>query len=348
MKICILGPVETKTCMGGVAIFDIGLAYALKKENVDVFIATDQRDAVSELDKEVPIHKINMRDFRKLIKVENPDYIITQLAYAKYLYGVKTNAVKIYYLHSFFKQSYYGKLKSVLAVAYQKLLLKKCDLVFSNSYFTEMINNDFFGIKSDAVFHVGVTEHFLNLVNSNNNIPKKKNSVFFAGRFIPAKGVDKIVLAAKILKERDIDFEISIAGDGPLKESLLEMAKEYNLNINFLGRISQDEIAFKYLESEVFVSLDASEPYGIVFPEALLSGCKIVCPFTGGQVEYLCDYKEYVNFINLRSPESIADGIQKMFEVEGKPVMSDNERKMFTYAGVAKDILSYLLNYQEK
>ena len=146
MKFCILGPVETPTCLGGVAIFDIGLAKALKNEKADVFIVTDQKDAISTVKDDIPIYQVKKKTFRQLIEKEKPDVIITGLAYAKLLFGVKSDATKIYFLHSYFKQSYYGKIKSILAVIYQKLLLMKCDLVFSNSYFTEMINSDFFGI----------------------------------------------------------------------------------------------------------------------------------------------------------------------------------------------------------
>lgn len=347
MKFCILGPVETPTCLGGVAIFDIGLAKALKNESMEVFIATDQKDAISTIKDDISIHKVNKKSFSQLIKKEDPDVIITQLAYAKLLFGVKTKATKIYFLHSYFKQSYYGKLKSVLAVIYQKMLLKKCDLIFSNSYFTEMINLDFFGIKSDAVFHVGVTESYLKSVDENRDIGKRKYTAFFAGRFVPAKGVDKIIEAFQLLSEDGVDCELMIAGDGPEKERLTQQATAGKANIKFLGRIPQEEIVKKYLESDVFVSMDISEPYGIVFPEALLANCKIVCPYTGGQIEYLNNYMDSVCFIDRKSARSIADGVKKMFEDGKTPNLTAEQREDFTYKNTAKGIIEYVNEWRK-
>ena len=79
---------------------------------------------------------------------------------------------------------------------------------------------------------------------------------------------------------------------------LKKIVDEYHLNVVFLGRITQENLAHYYSLSEIFVSLNPSEPFGIVFPEALLSQCKIVCPYTGGQVEYLSDYSKSVAFVD--------------------------------------------------
>lgn len=346
MKFCILGPVETPSCLGGVAIFDIGLAKALKCEGMDVFIATDQKDSVSTVKDGIHTYKVNAKTFVELIKKENPDVIITELAYARFLFGLKSNAIKIYFLHSYFKQSYYGKLKSILAVIYQKILLTQCDLVFSNSYFTEMINSDFFGIESNAVFHAGVTEDYLKTIEANSGITKRKNTVFFAGRFVPAKGVDKIIEAFQILSQEGVDCELMVAGDGPEREKLLYQAQSGTANITFLGRVSQEEIVKKYLESDVFVSLDVSEPYGIVFPEALLANCKIVCPYTGGQVEYLSNHPDSVCYINRRSARSIADGIKKMFEYGKAPNLTAEQKEGYTYRNSAKGIIEYVTKWR--
>ena len=74
-----------------------------------------------------------------------------------------------------------------------------------------------------------------------------------------------------------------------------------------------------YKKSEVFVSLNDSEPMGIVFFEAVLLHCKVVSPFTGGQVESLYDLPVNTRcFVDVDSPESIAEGIEKMFLSSGE------------------------------
>lgn len=342
MKVCILGPVITKSYFGGVATFDEGLAEGFVENGWSAFLATDQVDSVQSLDARVPVYKINKRTFKDLMKIENPDYIIAQLAYAKYLVGVKTSAKKIYFLHAFFKESYYGLLKSRLAVIYQKFLINNCDLVFSNSYFTEMINNDFFRIKSDAVFHIGVAPDFYKRVEMTKSKEKVAKSVFFAGRLVPAKGASVLVDAAKLLSEKGVEYKLYIAGDGVQKRELQERIESLNLSVELLGRIEQNEIVEYYMKSEIFVSLDPSEPFGIVFPEALLSECKIVCPITGGQVEYLNKYPKNVSYVDVRSAESVAQGIEQMLNYGERPNLSLEEKQGFTYKNVASKMIAYL------
>jgi len=346
VKVCILGPVTTPSYFGGVAVFDEGLARGFVDNGCAAFLATDQKDAVENANSIVPVRKIAGRNFKRILEQEKPDYIIAQLAYAKHLFGVKTNAKKIYFLHAFFKRSYYGLVKSALAVIYQKLLIRQCDMVFSNSYFTDMINRDFFDIPSDAVFHVGVSDEFFSQSMSLMDMPKEKNSIFFAGRFVPAKGVDRLIEAAEILASRNTEYHMYIAGDGPEKKRLTQYVAEKGLPVQFVGRLNQAEIAKQYRKAEVFVSLDISEPYGIVFCEALMSNCRIACPVTGGQIEILNDYPERVAYVNARSAESIANGIEKMLNTNALAELTLEEKERFSYHHIATQMIGYFAKCQ--
>lgn len=341
MKVCILGPVTTPSYFGGVAVFDEGLARGFEDNGWSAFLATDQKDAITNQSGSVPVYKITRNSFKSLLEKEKPDYIIAQLGYAKHLVGCKTKAKKVYFLHAFFKRSYYGLIKSWLAVSYQKLLIRQCDLVFSNSYFTDMINRDFFEIKSDAVFHVGVSDTFFANAMKVMDIPKEENTIFFAGRFVPAKGVDRLIGAAEILAKRNISYRMYIAGDGPEKQRLTKYVAEKELPVHFLGRLDQEEIAKQYRKAEVFVSLDISEPYGIVFCEALMSNCKIACPVTGGQVEILSQYSDRVAYVDACSPESIADGIERMLKTGAMTELTLREKEHFSYQHVASQMIEY-------
>ena len=115
-----------------------------------------------------------------------------------------------------------------------------------------------------------------------------------------------------------------------------------NLNVEFLGRVSQKELVEYYISSEIFVSLNPSEPFGIVFPEALLSQCKIVCPYTGGQVEYLSDYSNSVAFVDETDEKSIALGIEKLLSRGEIPKLTNEQMKSYTYEEISKNILKYI------
>ena len=161
MKIGILGPVTTSKYFGGVAIFDEEIANGFEQNNCQVVLLTDQKEEKINKDK-FNIKKINYINATQIFKNEKFDLIIASLGYAKYLLFDKSNSYKIYFLHGFFNSNYYGKLKSELAVIYQKILIKKCDKILANSNFTKMINSNFFGINADAVIRLGVSSSFYN------------------------------------------------------------------------------------------------------------------------------------------------------------------------------------------
>ena len=217
-------------------------------------------------------------------------------------------------LHGFFDRVYYSHSKSILAPFYQKLVTLKADRVVSNSYFTRMINNDFFNIQADSVIHLGVAPKYLEKAAKETYFNKEKHSILFAGRLIKSKRPLMVLKALNVLKERGIDYILYLAGNGEEKETLLKYAYEHGLNMKYLGNLSHDDLYEYYKQSEVFVSLNDSEPMGIVFFEAILLHCKVISPFTGGQVESLYDLPANTRcFVDADSPESIANGIEKMF-----------------------------------
>ena len=213
MKIGILGPVTTSKYFGGVAIFDEEIANGFEQNNCQVVLLTDQKEEKINKDK-FNIKKINYINATQIFKNEKFDLIIASLGYAKYLLFDKSNSYKIYFLHGFFNSNYYGKLKSELAVIYQKILIKKCDKILANSNFTKMINSNFFGINADAVIRLGVSSSFYNNIIKR-NVKKEPNTILYAGRLVSVKGVEKLIKSLIILQKNNIEYKLLIAGSGP-------------------------------------------------------------------------------------------------------------------------------------
>ena len=238
MKIGILGPVTTSKYFGGVAIFDEEIANGFEQNNCQVVLLTDQKEEKINKDK-FNIKKINYINATQIFKNEKFDLIIASLGYAKYLLFDKSNSYKIYFLHGFFNSNYYGKLKSELAVIYQKILIKKCDKILANSNFTKMINSNFFGINADAVIRLGVSSSFYNNIIKR-NVKKEPNTILYAGRLVSVKGVEKLIKSLIILQKNNIEYKLLIAGSGPDELELKKIVDEYHLNVVFLGRITQE------------------------------------------------------------------------------------------------------------
>ena len=91
-----------------------------------------------------------------------------------------------------------------------------------------------------------------------------------------------------------------------------------------------------YCDSEIFISLNETESFGITYLEALLSGCKIVCPKTGGQVEFLCDYTDRVRFVDQDSIQDISLAIANLMGKKIDLLDSKNLTEKFSYNNIAR------------
>lgn len=90
---------------------------------------------------------------------------------------------------------------------------------------------------------------------------------FGVGRHVPYKGFTYLVKASKLLDDR---FHICIGGKGELTDSLREEAKN-DPKIQFLGRISDEDMIAYYLACDIFCfpSITKNEAFGIALAEGM-------------------------------------------------------------------------------
>lgn len=102
--------------------------------------------------------------------------------------------------------------------------------------------------------------------------------ILFVGKLIPQKGLDILIEAAKLLKNRDLSFKILVVGTGPEREELDVLVQKYELaeQIRFEGVKSQQELFLYYNAADLFALPSAMESFGLVFVEAMLCGCPVM------------------------------------------------------------------------
>lgn len=143
-------------------------------------------------------------------------------------------------------------------------------------------------------------------------------------RLIPRKGIDMTLRALPLLRNRWPDLVYLIAGRGSDEPRLRELARQEGCedNVRFAGAFEADRLAEYYCASDVFVMptrLEAGrsvEGFGIVYTEAGFYGVPVVASAVGGVVDAVTDGENGL-FVDPLSPESIADGIGRVFEDEG-------------------------------
>jgi glycosyltransferase involved in cell wall biosynthesis len=137
-------------------------------------------------------------------------------------------------------------------------------------------------LKWDISSPITVIENPLKPTLCARTTPKQPHSTLrlgYIGRLIPLKGVSLILHALKGCKE----VSLTIAGDGPEKERLIQEAKSLNVDVTFQG-IIKDVTTF-YDSIDILIVPSIREPLGLVAQEAALRGLPVIAANVDGLPE---------------------------------------------------------------
>lgn len=99
-------------------------------------------------------------------------------------------------------------------------------------------------------------------------------------RLAPQKGLDLLLEAATLIKQRGIDFTWLVAGDGPLKAQLNQQIDAAALPVKLLGR--REDIGALLSQADVVVQTSYWEGQPLTLREAMQAGRAIVATDVGG------------------------------------------------------------------
>ena len=99
-------------------------------------------------------------------------------------------------------------------------------------------------------------------------------------RLAPQKGLDLLLEAATLIKQRGIDFTWLVAGDGPLKAQLNQQIAAAALPVKLLGR--REDIGALLSQADVVVQTSYWEGQPLTLREAMQAGRAIVATDVGG------------------------------------------------------------------
>lgn len=105
-------------------------------------------------------------------------------------------------------------------------------------------------------------------------------SLITCANLIKRKNIDKLILAVNELD----DFELKIIGDGKELKNLQHRVKLLpdREKISFLGRLAHEKVLEEMQKADIFVLPSVHETFGLVYLEAMASGCVTVCTKNDG------------------------------------------------------------------
>jgi glycosyltransferase involved in cell wall biosynthesis len=122
--------------------------------------------------------------------------------------------------------------------------------------------------------------------------PDSPFAICYVGRLAEGKGLEVLLQALKLLRERAVPFTAVIVGDGDLRASLLHQAEEHGLagHLAFAGEVT--DVVPYYQQSHVFVLPSFSEGMPLALLEAMACGACVVATPVGGIVDVIAEPDE--------------------------------------------------------
>ena len=280
---------------------------------------------IDEMSRELSItDAVSLVKIYRQMRLEQPDVVHTHTAKAgtvgrlaaflyrwmtwKTLVGKPRRVRIVHTFHGHVFHSYYGKLKTNVFIAIEKLLARFATdaiVVISPQQFDEIHGR--IGIGKQEQFKIiplGIDlEPFQISVAKRNEVRRELGAganvqvVGFVGRLTEVKNVPLFLRVAELyVKEKSKDdlpeLRFVIVGDGHLRESLEREAFERGIDkhVQFLGNRTDVEAIYAGLDVVALTSLNEGTPLSLI--EAMASGRPIISTSVGGVVDLLGEVNE--------------------------------------------------------
>jgi glycosyltransferase involved in cell wall biosynthesis len=133
--------------------------------------------------------------------------------------------------------------------------------------------------------------------------PQDRFILFTARRLVHRMGLDNLLNALAIVRQKKVDIWLAIAGNGPLRVHLERQIQELGLSqhVQLLGFLPDKQLPLAYQAADfTIVPSQSLEGFGLVVVESLACGTPVLGTPVGGMQEILTAF----------SPQLIADSVQ--------------------------------------
>jgi glycosyltransferase involved in cell wall biosynthesis len=153
--------------------------------------------------------------------------------------------------------------------------------------------------------------------------------IIYIGRLSPVKGVEYLIRAMRLVKDKAPDTKLILIGDGSEREKIQSIIKQLNLEqlIIHLPQVPNKNIPKYAVASDVLVLPSLSEGFPMTILEAMASGLPVVSTRVSGLPEIV---KEGINgfLVEPGNPEQLAEKILLLLKNdETRAMMSANNKE---------------------
>lgn len=253
----------------------------------------------------------------RVIRSEKPDIIHTHMSKAGLLgrTAALLSFTKIKTVHSFHGHvldGYFNELFTHIVIKFERILGRFTDaFVFDGNQTLFEIQE--FGIKPRKIQEVilpGLIKSRLN--NAHEQSTNTKLNILVVARIERVKRIDLVLSVARYFKRNypSLKYEITIVGDGALRQNFELQCVDELLSVRFVGW--KDNINKYYEEADLLLSTSDAEGTPLTFMEAASFGCPIISTNVGSVADLIDDYE--TGILCESNPEVIAKNILALWK----------------------------------
>jgi len=302
MKIGVVTPVMQGGGKGGAEAFYEGLVKGLRMASYDVDqieVCIDETTFDTILESYVTCYDLDLHQYDVVISTKAPTYMVRHPNHISYL----VHTMRVFYdmFHQAFgagSPEHYEQRQIIHAFDKYGLHPDRVRRHFTIGHtpYTRLCEADPFWrqIAFQVLHPAPALEHFKE--------PRPGEYIFLPGRLHRWKRVDLVLKAFRHVKQ---DIPLKIAGTGEDEPALRELAAG-DPRIEFLGRVSEEQLLELYARALVVPFVPIHEDYGLITIEAFRSKKPVItCSDSGEPTCFVQDCK--TGFVVAPEPQAIAE-----------------------------------------
>jgi FkbM family methyltransferase len=309
MHIAVVVPVMKSGERGGAEALYKGLIRGLRETSNDVDridVIVDESSFEAILESYEKCANLDLADYDLVISTKGPTYAVRHRAHVSYL----LHTIRVFY--DMFHREYgkgtpeqFRQRRLIHALDKSALHPDRVRKHFVNGHipYRRLYEVDLFWqqIKFEVLHHPPALQGFRE--------PRAGEYVFVPGRLHRWKRVDLIIKALQHIKH---DIPLRIAGTGEDEANLRALAAG-DRRIEFLGRVSDEQLLDLYAGALVVPFVPVNEDYGLITIEAFRSKRPVITCIDSGEPTYFVK-NGVTGFVVKPEPEAIAQKINYLIE----------------------------------
>lgn len=174
-----------------------------------------------------------------------------------------------------------------------------------------------------------------------------KQMILAIGRMNPAKDYPNLFQAIALLKQYRSDFILFIAGDGPLKSDLIQLAEDLSITRFIVMLGIRYDVPDLMSACDIFVLPSAWEGFGLVVAEAMASERVVVATDCGGVSEIVSNYGFLVKPSDSKLLSEKLNEVLDIGETEKSMIGTSAREHIIENFSLNKNVDSYISLYKE-